>query len=89
MPELTRFLGIIIRMYAERNAPHHTPHFHAYYQNDTAVYGIESVELISGELPKRQHRFVIAWAELYQDALLDNWRRLHSGDTPIKIPPLK
>jgi hypothetical protein len=32
MPELTRFFGIIVRMYAERNAPHHTPHFHVYYQ---------------------------------------------------------
>jgi hypothetical protein len=32
MPEISRFFGIIIRMYAEFSAPHHTPHFHAYYQ---------------------------------------------------------
>ena len=35
MPELARFFGIIIRMYAEAAAPHHTPHFHAYYQSDS------------------------------------------------------
>jgi hypothetical protein len=45
--------------------------------------------LISGKLPKRQHRFVVAWAELHQDELLANWKRLHGGDTPIKIAPLK
>jgi hypothetical protein len=33
MPEIARFLGIIIRMYAEPSAPHHRPHFHAYYQD--------------------------------------------------------
>ncbi|MBK9216652.1 MAG: DUF4160 domain-containing protein [Chloracidobacterium sp.] len=52
MPELSRFFGIIIRMYWEANAPHHAPHFHAYYQNDVAVFTIEPIELIAGTLPK-------------------------------------
>jgi hypothetical protein len=34
VPELCRFFGIIIRMYREAGARHHTPHFHAYYQED-------------------------------------------------------
>jgi hypothetical protein len=29
MPELSRFFGIIIRMYLEAGMQHHTPHFHA------------------------------------------------------------
>jgi Domain of unknown function (DUF4160) len=48
MPELARFFGIIIRMYAELGAPHHVPHFHAYYQDAVAIYSIEPIELISG-----------------------------------------
>ncbi len=32
MPELSRFFGIIIRMFAEAGESHHLPHFHAYYQ---------------------------------------------------------
>jgi hypothetical protein len=40
MPELARFFGIIIRMYVEAHAPHHEPHFHAYYQDDVAIYTI-------------------------------------------------
>jgi hypothetical protein len=70
MPELSRFFGVIIRMYAEINVPHHTSHFHAYYQNQTAVYSIDQIEIISGMLPKRQQRLVEAWAELHQAELL-------------------
>jgi len=44
MPELSRFFGIIIRMYWEAAAPHHAPHFHAYYQDEVAVYSINPVE---------------------------------------------
>jgi hypothetical protein len=89
MPELSRFFGIIIRMYAEINAPHHTPHFHAYFQDQVAVYGIDPIEFISGALPKRQQRFVEAWAELHQAELLTDWERLQSGRRPLPIEPLK
>jgi hypothetical protein len=58
MPELSRFFGIIVRMYMEAGIQHHVPHFHAYYQNEVAVYGINPIELISGNLPKRPQRLV-------------------------------
>lgn len=89
MPELSRFFGIIIRMYVEFDAPHHTPHFHAYYQNEVAVYSIEPVEMLSGTLPKRQRRLVEAWAELHQAELLADWRRLQASQPPLPIEPLK
>lgn len=66
MPELSRFFGIIIRMYLEAGEAHHTPHFHAYYQDTVAVYGIDPVELLSGGLPRRQQRMVEAWAEMHR-----------------------
>ena len=64
MPEISRFFGIIIRMFAEPEVPHHLPHFHAYYQDTAAVFGIEPVELISGRMPRTQQRIVEAWAEI-------------------------
>lgn len=67
MPELSRFFGIFIRMYLEIGAPHHIPHFHTYYQEDVAVFGISPIELISGSMPRRQQRLVEAWAELHQE----------------------
>jgi Domain of unknown function (DUF4160) len=89
MPELSRFYGIIIRMYWEANASHHTPHFHAYYQNDVAVFSIEPIELIAGSLPRRQQRLVEAWAELHQQDLLNDWELLQSGQRPQPIDPLR
>ncbi len=89
MPELTRFFGIIIRMYAEPGAPHHLPHFHVYYQNYAAVYAINPLQSIGGSLPLRQQRLVEAWAELHQGEILDNWHRLQDGRYPFKIAPLR
>ncbi len=89
MPELSRFHGIIVRMYMEVGAPHHEPHFHAYYQDDVAVFSLDPVELITGKLPRRQRRLVVAWAELHQAELVANWERLQSGEPPLPIDPLE
>ena len=89
MPELSRFFGIIIRMYMEVGAPHHLSHFHAYYQDDVAIFSLDPVELIAGELPRRQRRLVEAWAELHQEELLADWARLQAGQTPLSIDPLE
>ena len=88
MPELCRFFGIIIRMYAEPDAPHHKPHFHAYYQEHVGIYSLDTVELIGGSLPRRQQRLVEAWAELHQQELLADWKRLQQGKRPLPIKPL-
>ena len=63
MPEISRFFGIIIRMFTEAGAPHHTPHFHA-YQEHVGVFSLDPVELMAGELPRTQRQLVEAWAEL-------------------------
>jgi len=65
MPEVSRFFGIIIRMYAEAGGQHHRPQFHAYYQDEVAIYGIDTLEAVAGALPRRQQRLVEAWAELH------------------------
>lgn len=89
MPELSRFFGIIVRMFAEAGGPHHAAHFHAYYQEHVAVFGIDSVELLAGSFPRRQQRLVEAWAELHQQELLQDWERLQSGQHPLPIEPLR
>jgi len=88
MPEISRFFGIIIRMYFEIGAPHHEPHFHAYYQEAVAVFNVESIELVAGTLPKRQQRLVEAWAELHREELIVDWHRLQAGQSPLPIAPL-
>jgi hypothetical protein len=75
-------------MYMELGGPHHLPHFHAYYQNETAVFSLAPIELIAGDLPRRQRRLVEAWAELHQDELIADWHRLQEGRVPLPIAPL-
>ena len=88
MPELSRFFGIIIRMYMEAGIQHHRAHFHAYYGDDTAIYSLDSIEVLAGSLPKRQQRFVEAWAEMHQAELEANWQQLQAGQAPQPIAPL-
>lgn len=88
MPELSRFFGIIIRMYIEVGARHHLPHFHAYYQDDVAVFSLDPIEIIAGSLPRPQRQLVTSWAELHQAELRADWERLQDGRRPLPIAPL-
>ena len=89
MPEISRFFGIIVRMYLEVGVPHHLAHLHAYYQDDVGVFSLDPVELIAGSLPRRQRRLVEAWSELHQGELLADWHRLQAGRAPLPIDPLE
>jgi hypothetical protein len=89
MPELSRFFGIIIRMFPEPGVAHHLPHFHVYYQEHTAVYSIDPVALIAGYLSQRQQRLVEAWGEIHQQELRDDWERLLAGHVISPIKPLE
>ena len=87
MPEICRFFGIIICTLSP--SPLLRPHFHAYYQDSVGVYAIDTIELIAGELPRRQQRLVEAWAELHHEELLADWEQLQSGRMLFKIDPLQ
>ena len=76
-------------MFWEAVAQHHTPHFHAYYQENTAIFSIDPIELMEGSIPKRQLRLIEAWAELHQNELISDWELLQSGQRPVPIEPLK
>lgn len=89
MPELSRFYGIIIRMFVEPSERHHVAHFHAYYQEHAAVFSIDAIALLAGNLPQRQQRLVEAWAELHQQELIADWELLLEGRRPSPIPPLQ
>jgi hypothetical protein len=89
LPEISRFFGIVIRMFVEAGVGHHRPHFHAYYQNQSGVFAVDEIELMTGSLPKKHERLVLAWAELHRDALMSNWERLQSGRPAVAVPPLR
>jgi hypothetical protein len=86
MPEICRFLNIIIKMYYDDHAP---PHFHAEYQGKKAMFSIATGKKLKGEFPKRQAILVSAWAVLRRKELVDAWKSVTSEQVPYKIAPLK
>ena len=63
MPEVSRFFGIMIRMYFD---DHNPPHFHAMYAGDEARVGIEQIVILEGTLPNRATSMVFERAALHQ-----------------------
>jgi hypothetical protein len=53
MPVISRFQGIAIYLYIERDVPHRLPHFHAYYAEYQASFIITPPGLLEGSLPRR------------------------------------
>lgn len=71
MPLIARFYGILIKMYFRE---HGVPHFHALYGEHNAVFEIETLTMLEGDLPPRAERLVREWAQHYQHDLLEMWR---------------
>jgi hypothetical protein len=87
MPEISRFFGIIIFMYWD---DHNPPHFHARYNEFEAQIIIANGNVLEGDLPTRQLRFVQAWAELHREELDANWNDLAKNPPSFKkIEPLR
>ena len=74
-------------MYTEAGV-HQLPHFHAYYGEYLASFAIDPPTLLEGSMPRRQLRLILAWAELHQKELAENWQRVQDGQTPHQIQGL-
>jgi Domain of unknown function (DUF4160) len=85
MPEISRFLGIIIRMFYNEHNP---PHFHAYYNDYKAEISIESFDILAGDLPKRVYKLVVEWAIDHKEELRKDWEHLRNDMPPEPIEPL-
>jgi hypothetical protein len=71
MPVIARFYGILIKMYFRE---HGVPHFHALYGEYNAVFDVQTLEAIEGDLPARADKMVHDWASQYQTDLLRMWQ---------------
>ena len=68
----------------------HSPaHFHAIYGNSEAVYSIETLEILRGNLPRRAHGMVVEWASIHRYELHDNWERARNMQPLEQIDPLE
>ena len=85
MPCLSQFFGIYIYMYYNDHAP---PHFHAEYNGLEATFLIGTLEMWSGELPRRARALVLEWASLRRASLNADWERAREGLPLEDIEPL-
>jgi hypothetical protein len=72
MPEISRFYGIVIRIFFEAER-HQLPHLHAVFGEHLASFSIDPPALLAGTMPRRQMHLILAWIELHQDELLTDW----------------
>lgn len=82
MPEISRFYGIIIKIFFRNE--HNPPHIHAIYGEHNGIFAISTLEMIEGDLPSKGVKLVQEWGEKYKDDLQSMW------DTKQvkKLPPL-
>ena len=73
-------------MYFDDHGP---SHFHARHADGAAKIRIDTLEVIESSLGRRQLRLALAWAELHQDELSENWRRARAGERLEPIEPLR
>ena len=86
MPEISRFLGIIIAMYYNDHAP---PHFHAKYGDREMKVNIVTGEVMEGSLPTRARRLVLEWWELHKAELAEDWSLAVARKPLNSIEPLE
>jgi hypothetical protein len=86
MPEISRFFGIIIRMFFDEHDP---PHFHTEYQGNKAVFDFNG-NIIKGSLnSKTATRLVREWIDLRFNELEADWELARVGKEIQKIAPLE
>lgn len=86
MPEISRFFGIVIKMFW---ADHNPPHFHALYGDEEILVDIRSLTVFGGHMSPRALGLVMEWASLHQQELLADWMRAQGQQPLNRIDPLK
>jgi hypothetical protein len=86
MPIISRFYGIIIKMYYNDHLP---AHFHAIYGEYELIIGISPIKIIEGKAPNRVKSLVLEWSALHQEELIKNWELCRSGKPPETIESLE
>lgn len=83
MPELSRFYGIVVRMYFDDDQQHSLPHIHVYYGGMDASYSLQG-KLLGGKIPPKQEKLLLAWIALHEQELQENKHRASKTLSPIR-----
>jgi hypothetical protein len=85
MPEISRFFGIIIRMFYD---DHNPPHFHVEFHGKKAIFDFQGNILRGSLKSKTATKLVREWADLHQFELAEDWQLSQEDKEIKKIDPL-
>jgi hypothetical protein len=85
MPEISRFYGIVIKMFHNDHQP---PHFHAEHGGDRMIVEIDTLAVIAGRLRPRAMGLVMEWASQHQAELNNDWKQAQNREPLGQIEPL-
>ena len=83
MPEISRFYGIIIKMFFKPKE-HEPSHIHALYGEHVGIFDLKTMEMTEGDLPIKAQGLIKEWLSRNQESLLQMWESQKLG----KLPPL-
>ena len=83
MPEISRFYGIIIKMFFKPKE-HEPSHIHALYGEHIGIFNIQTMRMEEGDLPIKAQELVTEWLSQHKDELQQMWDSQILG----KLPPL-
>lgn len=83
MREISRFYGIIIKMFFKPKE-HEPSHIHALYGEHVGIFDLQTLKMVEGDLPKKAQELVKEWMEYHQASLLEMWE----SQNLKKLPPL-
>lgn len=69
-------------------AEHQPPHFHAYYNENKALFDFKG-NLIEGKMPSKQEKLIQAWTIIHEKELKANWYLSRESETLFHIKPLE
>ena len=72
MPEISRFYGMIVKMYFQQRE-HNPPHVHVLYGDYMGAIEIETLKMSEGDLPPKALAMVREWITENRDELLEMW----------------
>jgi hypothetical protein len=85
VPEISRFLGIVIALYYRDHEP---AHFHAVYGEHEITVRIED-GTVSGHFPRRALALVLEWYRLHKGELREDWELARERKPLNRIAPLE
>lgn len=83
MPEISRFYGIVIKMFFKPKE-HEPAHVHALYNEFIGIFDIKTFEMTEGDLPIRAQQLVKEWLSIHRNQLNEMWET----QVIVKLPPL-